>query len=80
MNAYKTVLTIDASRQLIVQLPANFEGTEVEVIVLNMSDDTIAPTAKPSLNFRNRIQNPMKIDEIDVQLQTIRNEWQNNFS
>ena len=80
MNAYKTVLTIDASRQLIVQLPANFEGTEVEVIVLNMSDDTIAPTTKPSLNFRNRIQNPMKIDEIDVQLQTIRNEWQNNFS
>lgn len=80
MNAYKTVLTINANRQLIVQLPDNFEGSEVEVIVLNVSDDAIMPNAKPSVNFRNRIQTPMNVEEIDVQLDKIRSEWQNNFS
>ena len=80
MNAYKTVLTVNESRQLIIQLPDNFTGSEVEIIVLNVSDNEILPSTKPNSNLRNRIQSPMKTEEIDAQMNKIRSEWQDNFS
>jgi glycine cleavage system regulatory protein len=80
MNAYKTILTVTDSRQLVVNLPKNFEGTHVEVIVLNVSDEAQMPSSKPVVNFRQQIQSPMNIEAINTQLDKIRNEWQNDFS
>lgn len=77
MQAYRTHSVVH-NGQVVVQLPEGFENTDVEIIVLKSSPKSKSSQLKKG-KFRRYygiLKSGLTIDEIDAQLNKIREEWE----
>lgn len=67
------------NQKLILNLPAEFLGNEVEVIVLIHSQLATSSRKKRIQSFRGILQNQRSRNEIDLFILNLRSEWENNI-
>ena len=64
-----------------VQLPPDFNGKKVEVIVLE-SEEEYSVVNEPAVNWEQlygSMKSKLSIEEIDARLRALRNEWDRDF-
>lgn len=81
MQAYRTH-SIVKNGQVTVQLPEGFENSDVEVIVLQTQPSAGAVHSKKHhfAKFRGSLKTGLSREELDLQLQKLRDEWERPLS
>lgn len=79
MDTYKIQSTVK-NGQIIIDLPLNFNNTNVEVIVSQIGYSAVSDKPRKDMSkYIGIFKNKQTIEQIDEQLQTIRNEWTNSI-
>ena len=80
MDTYKIQSTVK-NGQLIIDLPVNFDNTNVEVVVSQIGYAAVSDKPRKDMSkYIGIFKNKQTIEQIDEQLQNIRNEWARDFS
>jgi hypothetical protein len=81
MQAYRTH-SIVQNGQVLLHLPEGFENTQVEIIVLKTSIVNLAKSHKKGkfTKYCGILKTGLSIEEIEAQLNLLRNEWERPIS
>lgn len=78
MEAIRRILTVK-NNVLNIILPDNYKDKKVELIIFPVEEEIMK--AKIDYDqFYGSLKSGLSIDEIDLQLKTIRNEWERDIS
>ena len=81
IQAYRTHSTVKDG-QVTIRLPEGFENSDVEVIVLqtNPASRMTRRSKGRFSKFRGSLKTGLSIEELDAQLQKLRDEWERPLS